>query len=83
MRETELHIVLRLQAQGVPCPGQQRLPLANDPVLPAIEVDCDNTGNRRLGRDQCCDWGGRGNLLVEEGDAHGGAPEWLEEGKSR
>lgn len=81
MRQAELHVVLRLQAEGMACPSQQRLPLADDPVLPAIKVDCDNAGYRRLGGNQCCDGGGGGNLLVEEGDANGRAPERFQEGK--
>ena len=83
MRQAELHVVLRLQAEGVSCPSQQRLPLADDPVLPAIEIDRDNTGYGRLGRDQSCDWCGGRNLLVEERNADGRAPEWFQEGQSR
>lgn len=30
-------------------PSQERLSLADDPVLSAIEVDRDNAGYRRLG----------------------------------
>lgn len=83
MRQAKLHVILRLQAEGVPCPGQQRLPLTNDPVLPAIEIDRDNTGYGRLGGDQCSDWGGGGDLLVEERNANGRASERLKEGESR
>src|SRR5690242_12794686 len=64
MRQAELHVVLRLQAKCVAGPSQQRLPLADDPVLPAIKVHCDNAGNGRLGGNQCCDRSGGGNLLV-------------------
>ena len=42
MRQTQLDVVLWLQTQGMACPSQQRLSLADDPVLPAIKVDCDN-----------------------------------------
>lgn len=83
MRQTELHVVLRFQTESVSCPSQQRLPLADDPVLPAIKIDRDNTGDGRLGRDQGCDWCCRRNLLVEEGNADGRAPEWFKEGKGR
>lgn len=83
MRQSELHVVLRLQAEGVSCPSQQRLPLADDPVLPSIKIDRNNTGYGRLGGNQCCDWGCRRNLLVEEGNANGRAFEWFQEGKSR
>lgn len=65
------------------CPCQERLSLADDPVLSAIEIDCDNARYGRLGRDQSCDWGGGRNLLVEEGNADGRAPKGLEERESR
>lgn len=83
VRQAELYVVLGLQAKGVTCPGQQRLPLTDDPVLPAIKIDRDNAGYGRLGRDQCCDWRCRRDLLVEEGNADGRAPEWLKERQSR
>lgn len=83
VRQTKLHVVLRLQAKGVTCPGQQRLPLADDPVLSSIKIHCDDARYWRLGGDQRCDWGGGGDLLVEERDANGRAPERLEEGQGR
>lgn len=42
MGQTQLCVVLRLQRQGLAGPCQQCLPLRYDPVLPAIEVHCDD-----------------------------------------
>ncbi len=64
-------------------PGKQRLSLADNPVLPAIQVDCDNARYGRLGGDQGCDGGGGGNLLVEKRNADGCAPERLKEREGR
>lgn len=82
MRQTKLDVVLRLQAESVACPSQQRLPLADNPVLSAIEVHCDDARYGRLGGDQSCNWRRGRNLLVEERDPNGGAPEGLEKGES-
>ena len=63
------------------CPCEQALPLGNYPVLPAIETDGDDAGDGSLGGDEGGD-GARGrDLLVEEGNAGGGAAEGLEEGE--
>jgi hypothetical protein len=81
--QPQLDIVLGPQAQCMPSPGKQRLPLADDPVLPAIEVHRDDARYGRLGGDESCD-GTRGrNLLVEERDADGGAAEGLEDREGR
>jgi hypothetical protein len=81
--QPQLDIVLRLQAQRMAGPGKQRLPLADDPVLPAIEVYGDDARYGRLGRDESCDRARRRDLLVEERDADGGAAEGLEDGERR
>lgn len=83
VRYAQLNIVLRLQTQGMTCPSQQRLSLADNPVLPAIKVDRDDARNGRLCGDKGCDWGGGGNLLVKERNANRHTSEGLEEGQSR
>ena len=83
MRYAKLHIVLRLQAQGVACPRKQRLSLTDNPVLPAIEVDRYDARYGRLRRDQSGDWGGGGDLLVEERNADWRTPKRCKEGQRR
>jgi hypothetical protein len=81
--QTQLDIVLWLQAQRMAGPGKERLPLADDPVLPAIEVHRNDARYGRLGGDESCD-GARGrHLLVEERDADGCAAEGLEDREGR
>ena len=62
MRHAKLYIVLRFQRERKPRPGEETLPLRDHPVLPAIEVDCDDRGYGRLSRDEGCDGACRGDL---------------------
>ena len=81
--ETELDVVLRLEAQSVAGPGQEGLALADEPVLAAIEVDSDYAGDGRLCGDEGGHRAGGRDLLVEKGNADGGAAEGLEDGEGR
>jgi hypothetical protein len=81
--QPQLDIVLGLQAQRVPGPSKQGVPLADDPVLPSIQVHRDDAGNGRLGGDERRDGACRRDFLVEEGDADGGSPEGFEQGEGR
>lgn len=81
MRDTQLRVVLRLQSQSMASPSQQRLSLANNPVLASIHVDGHYAGDWRLGGDESCDGTCGRNLLVEKGNANGGAAEGLEDGE--
>lgn len=83
MCQAELDIVLRLQLQGEASPRKQRLPLADDPVIPSVQVYRDNARYGRLGGDKCCDGAGRQHFLIEEWNADGRALERLEDRQSR
>jgi hypothetical protein len=52
VRYSELYIVLRFKRQRSASPGQQRLPLGNEPILSSIKVDCDNGRYWGLGADE-------------------------------
>jgi hypothetical protein len=79
--EAELDVVLGLEAQSVASPGQEGLALANDPVLATIEVDSDYAGDGRFCGDEGGYRAGGRDLLVEKGNADGGAAEGLEDGE--
>jgi hypothetical protein len=51
MRQSKLNIVCRLERKGMTCPRKKRLALRNEPVFPAVELDCDDGGDGRLCRD--------------------------------
>lgn len=83
MCQAELDIVLRLQLQSEASPRKKCLPLADDPVIPSIQIYGHNTRYRGLGGDEGCDGTGRRHFLIEEGNADGRALKRLEDGKSR
>lgn len=79
--EAQLDVVLRLESQCEPRPREQGLPLADDPVISAVQVDRDNARYGVFGRDERCDGASRRDFLVEKGNADGGSLEGLEDGE--
>jgi hypothetical protein len=81
--EAHGRVELGLDGKSVTGPSEKSIPLSDHPIKATIEVDDGEGGEGRLGRDQSGIGSRRGDFLVEEGTAKGGAAEGLEDGKRR
>jgi hypothetical protein len=83
MCQAQFDIVLRLQLQCEASPRKQCLSLADDPVVPSVQIYRDNARYGVFCGDEGRDGAGRRYFLVEERDADGGALKRLEDGQGR
>jgi hypothetical protein len=79
--EAHGRVDLGLDGESVTGPSEKSISLGDHPIKATIEVDDGEGGEGRLGRDQSGIGSGRGDFLVEEGNAKGGTAEGLEDGK--